>query len=81
MSVSHVNLKTKMWIQLAAALFFAGITIAEATGLKAQTFGLPMGWIIFVLAGLVMLFETWRTWRKMKTETNESLKRTEENNA
>ncbi|MFQ5626116.1 MAG: DUF202 domain-containing protein [Methyloligellaceae bacterium] len=57
-----------MWIQIGGALFFAAIAIAEASGFKSPTFGLPMGWIIFALAAATMAFETWRTCRKMKQD-------------
>jgi NADH:ubiquinone oxidoreductase subunit 6 (subunit J) len=59
-----------MWIQIVAALFLAGAAIAEASGLKSPTFDFSTGWLIFVLAGAVMAFEAWRTWRRTKSETN-----------
>ena len=59
-----------MWLQIGAVVFFACIAIAEAANLKSPTFGLAMGWIIFALAAATMAFEAWRTWRKMKIETN-----------
>lgn len=62
----------KFWIQVAGALFFVGIALSEALGLKSRTFGFDMGWIIFALAAATMAFEAWRTRRKMKTETNDN---------
>jgi hypothetical protein len=61
----------KMWIQLVGAMFFVLITIGEATGLLRPSFGIQMGWIIYALAAATMLFEAWRSWRKMKAETSE----------
>jgi len=63
-----VAAETKFWIQIAGAAFFGLLVIAEIGGLKAPTFGFEPGWVIFLLAGLVMLFEAWRTRRKAKSE-------------
>ena len=62
----------KMWIQLVGAMFFIVITIGEATGVLRPSFGFQMGWIIYAFAGATMLFEAWRSWRKVKAETNEN---------
>ena len=61
-----------MWVQIGAVVFFACIAIAEVTNLKSPTFSIQMGWIIFALAAAAMVFEAWRTWRKMKIETTEN---------
>ncbi len=58
-----------MWIQLVGASFFVVITIGEATGLMRPSFSIQMGWIIYALAAATMLFQAWRSWRKMKQET------------
>ena len=58
-----------MRVQIVGAIFFAIITIGEATGLLKPSFAIPMGWIIYAFAGAVMVFLTWQTWRKMNTET------------
>lgn len=68
------NLKVKMWTQIVAVMFFVFITTGEATGLLRPSFGIPMGWIIYAFAAAVMIFEAWRTWRKMKTETDTDTK-------
>lgn len=70
-----MSLKTKMWLQLLGAIFFAGLAILEAVGLKASSFGPQMGPYILMFGCAVMLFEAWRTWRKMKADTSESLPR------
>lgn len=62
------SLRTRMWVQVAGAIFFAIITIGESSGLMKPSFALPMGWIIYALAGVVMVFLAWQTWRKMKIE-------------
>lgn len=67
-----MNPETRILIQLAGAGFFLGVTIAEATGLKAPTFGPAWGWMIYAACCLTLVFEAWRTWRKSQTETNES---------
>jgi len=61
-----------MWVQIVGAVFFAIITIGEASGLLDPSFAIPMGWIIYGFAGAVMVFMAWQTWRKMKTETDQS---------
>ena len=63
-----IEAKTAHLIQIAGAAFFGAIVIAELSGLKAPTFSFDLGWIIFALAGLVMLFEAWRTKRKKKDQ-------------
>jgi uncharacterized membrane protein AbrB (regulator of aidB expression) len=63
-------MRTKMWTQIVGASFFVIITIGEATGLLSPSFGIPMGWIIYAFAAAVMVFEAWRSWRKMKAETD-----------
>jgi hypothetical protein len=62
------KLKVKMWTQLVGAFFFVVITTGEATGLLRQSFGIQMGWIIYAFAAAVMIFEAWRTWKKIQTE-------------
>jgi uncharacterized membrane protein AbrB (regulator of aidB expression) len=61
-----------MWVQIVGALFFVVITIGEASGLLRPSFGMPMGWIIYALAAAAMVFEAWRTRRKMNEETKTS---------
>jgi hypothetical protein len=63
-----------MWTQIVAVVFFAIITIGEATGLMRPSFGIPVGWIIYAFAAAVMIFEAWRTWRKIKTDTDTDTK-------
>ncbi len=63
------NLRTRMRVQIIGAVFFAIITIGEASGLLRPSFAIPVGWIIYALAGAVMAFLAWQTWRKMNTET------------
>jgi hypothetical protein len=58
-----------MRVQLVGAMFFAIITIGEASGLLRPSFAMPMGWIIYAFACAVMVFLAWQTWRKMKVET------------
>lgn len=61
-----------MWIQIGGAAVLALLAIAEAAGLKAPTFG--SAWGPWVLAGAcaVMLFEAWRTRRKMQKLPDEA---------
>jgi hypothetical protein len=63
-----MNLTTRFWIQIAGAVFFAVLLIAELAGLKEPVFAPPFGPVILVLAGAVMLFEAWRTRRKINQE-------------
>jgi len=63
-----MSARAKLWLQIGGVLFFAGIAIAELTNLKARTFGHPWAPFVFVLASAVMIFEAWRTWRKMKKD-------------
>ena len=65
-----LSINGKMWIQLVGAMFFIVITVGEATGLLRPSFGIQMGWIIYAFAAATMLFEAWRSWRKMKAETD-----------
>ncbi len=65
-------MRTRMWVQIVGALFFVVITIGEASGLLRPSFGMPMGWIIYALAAAAMVFEAWRTRRKMNEETKTS---------
>ncbi len=67
-----MSMRGKMWIQIVGAMFFVVITVGEGSGLLRPSFGMPMGWLIYALAAAVMLFEAWRTWRKMKAETKTS---------
>ncbi len=60
-----------MWIQLAGALVFAGLAIADATGLRASVFGAKWGPYILAFGCAAMLFEAWRTWRKLGKDNKE----------
>jgi len=64
-------MRGKMWIQLVGASFFVIIAVGEASGLLSPSFGMQMGWIIYALAAATMIFEAWRSWRKMKQEMSE----------
>lgn len=65
----------KMWVQVAGAVLMAGLAVAQATRLIEPTYDTPI-WIgVLGCAALYMIFEAWRTKRKMKT--NEDLKKTE----
>ena len=66
------SLRTRMRVQIIGAVFFAIITIGEATGLLRPSFAIPMGWTIYALAGAVMVFLAWRTWHKMNAGTDQS---------
>jgi len=59
-------MRTRMWVQIAGAMFFVVIAIGEASGLLKPSFGMPVGWIIYALAAAYMAFEAWRIWRKKK---------------
>ncbi|HDO51379.1 MAG TPA: hypothetical protein ENH05_01420 [Rhizobiales bacterium] len=66
-------MRTRMRVQIVGVVFFAIITIGEASGLLKPSFAIPMGWTIYAFAGAVMAFLAWRTWRKMKAETETNL--------
>lgn len=61
-----MDLRSRMWIQVGGAAVLALLAAAELTGLKDPTF--DAAWGPWVLAGgsAVMLFEAWRTRRKMQ---------------
>ena len=61
-----MDLRARMWIQLAGAVVFAAIALAEMTGVKSPTFGAVWGQWVLVGACAVMLFEVWRTRRKIR---------------
>ena len=66
------SLRTRMRVQIVGAVFFAIITIGEASGLLNPSFAMPMGWIIYAFAGAVMVFLAWQTRQKMNNETDQS---------
>jgi hypothetical protein len=61
-----MDLRTRMWIQIGGAALLALLGAAELTGLKDPTFDAAWGPWVLVGGATVMLFEAWRTRRKIQ---------------
>lgn len=61
-----MDLRTRIWVQLGGAVLLVALALAEMAGLKNPTFNAAWGSWVLVGGAAVMLFEAWRTRRRMR---------------